>query len=124
MNTMKNLYYDLPDELIEKIEEEKERLECEEDEKRLKFCAYQCETYEVKKIRVAGGGMSDGYAYADIEIHSKGRNNDIEAVYYVKHALNKPEYRVYVGNDIEYGEYDEFKILEDGEYVLEEDLFN
>jgi len=65
---MNNYFFDLPDDLIILINKKKELIEEKEeeeaDEKRLKFNAYSCETNLVKKICVAGGGLSNGNYYA------------------------------------------------------------
>ena len=74
----------------------------------------------MKRIMVAGGGMGNGNAYAVVEIlYNDEQMEEVDSVWYKEFGDNPVNKRI--GNEVEWGEYDTFKILEDGEYVEEED---
>ena len=78
-----------------------------------------CEHLYMKRIMVAGGGIGNGNAYADVEIIYKDEEMlEVDSVWYIEYGDNPIRKRI--GNQVEWGEYT-FKILEDGEYVEEED---
>ena len=80
------------------------------------FTAYTCEQIYMKRIMVACGGMGNGNAYAEVQVVYLDNNMDeIVGVYYEEFGKNPS--RKYIGNEVEWGEDDTFKILEDGEYV-------
>ena len=86
------------------------------------YTAYNLEHH--KTIVVAGGGLGNGNAYAEIDIKYKEVEGgcwfeNIIAVYYKEYG-NNPICRL-IGDDIEWGEDDTFKVLDDGKYVDDED---
>jgi hypothetical protein len=84
------------------------------------FTAYNCEQIYMKRIMVAGGGMGNGNAYAVVEIlYNDEQMEEVDSVWYKEFGDNPISKRI--GNEVEWCEYDTFKILEDGEYVEEED---
>ena len=84
------------------------------------FTAYNCEQIYMKRMMVAGGGMGNGNAYAVVEILYKDEQmEEVDSVWYKEFGDNPISKRI--GNEVEWGEYDTFKILEDGEYVEDED---
>jgi hypothetical protein len=84
------------------------------------FTAYNCEQIYMKRIMVAGGGMGNGNAYAVVEIlYNDEQMEEVDSVWYKEFGDNPINKRI--GNEVEWCEYDTFKILEDGEYVEEED---
>ncbi len=84
------------------------------------FTAYNCEQIYMKRIMVAGGGMGNGNAYAVIEIlYNDEQMEEVDSVWYKEFGNNPISKRI--GNDVEWCEDDTFKILEDGEYVEDED---
>lgn len=85
------------------------------------YTAYECETLTMKRIQVAGGGMSNGNAYAIIEIiYTNEFMDEVDSVWYKEFGKNPISKRI--GNDVEWSDdNDSFKVLEDGEYVDEED---
>jgi len=83
------------------------------------FDMHGCEHLYMKRIMVAGGGIGNGNAYADVEIIYKDEEMlEVDSVWYIEYGDNPIRKRI--GNQVEWGEYT-FKILEDGEYVEEED---
>jgi len=85
------------------------------------FTAYSCEQIYMKRINVAGGGLSNGNAYAVIEIlYNDEQMEEVDGVWYKEFGKNPISERI--GNEVEWCEDgDTFKILEDGEYVEDED---
>jgi hypothetical protein len=84
------------------------------------FTAYNCEQIYMKRMMVAGGGMGNGNAYAVVEILYKDEQmEEVDSVWYKEFGDNPISKRI--GNEVEWGEYDTFKILEDGKYVEDED---
>jgi hypothetical protein len=84
------------------------------------YTAYNCEQIYMKRIMVAGGGMGNGNAYAVVEIlYNDEQMEEVDSVWYKEFGDNPINKRI--GNEVEWCEYDTFKILEDGEYVEEED---
>ena len=84
------------------------------------FTAYNCEQIYMKRIMVAGGGMGNGNAYAVVEIlYNDEQMEEVDSVWYKEFGDNPISKRI--GNEVVWGEYDTFKILEDGEYVEDED---
>jgi hypothetical protein len=85
----------------------------------MEFTAYSLEHYKI--INVAGGGLSNGNAYAEIDIKYKEDESgcwfeNIIAVYYKEYG-KYPICRL-IGDDIEWDdEPDTFKVLKDGKYV-------
>ena len=85
------------------------------------YTAYDSETLYMKRIEVAGGGMSNGNAYAIVEIiYTDEFMDEVDAVWYKEFGKNPINKRI--GNDVEWSDdNDSFKVLEDGEYVDDED---
>ena len=84
------------------------------------FTAYSCEQIYMKRIMVAGGGMGNGNVYAVIEIlYDDVDMEEVDSVWYKEFGNNPISKRI--GNEVEWCEDDTFKILEDGEYVDDED---
>tara|TARA_R110000822_G_scaffold108386_2_gene237868 strand:- start:1093 stop:1419 length:327 start_codon:yes stop_codon:yes gene_type:complete len=84
------------------------------------YTAYSAKDIIMKTINVAGGGLSNGNAYAEIQVIYDDKDMcEIKAVFYEEFGNN--HYRKYIGNDIEWGEDDDFKVLNNGKYVDEED---
>ena len=84
------------------------------------FTAYNCEQIYMKRMMVAGGGMGNGNAYAVVEIlYNDEQMEEVDSVWYKEFGDNPISKRI--GNEVVWGEYDTFKILEDGEYVEDED---
>ena len=84
------------------------------------FTAYNCEQIYMKRIMVAGGGMGNGNAYAVVEIlYNDEQMEEVDSVWYKEFGNNPICKRI--GNEVEWGDDDTFKILEDGEYVEDED---
>jgi hypothetical protein len=85
------------------------------------FTAYSCEQIYMKRINVAGGGLSNGNAYAVIEIlYNDEQMEEVDGVWYKEFGKNPISERI--GNEVEWCEDgNTFKILEDGEYVEDED---
>ena len=84
------------------------------------YTAYNCEQIYMKRIMVAGGGMGNGNAYAVVEIlYNDEQMEDVDSVWYKEFGDNPINKRI--GNGVEWGEYDTFKILEDGKYVDDSD---
>ena len=84
------------------------------------FTAYSCEQIYMKRINVAGGGLSNGNAYAVIEIlYNDEQMEEVDGVWYKEFGKNPISKRI--GNEVEWCDDDTFKILEDGEYVEDED---
>ena len=81
------------------------------------YTAYSCENQYIKKIRVAGNGLSNGNSYAEIHIYYEDSDMiDVIKVRYVEVGNNG--FDIEIGNDIEWCEDDDrFKVLKDGEYV-------
>ena len=78
------------------------------------FTAYTCE--HMKRITVACGGLANGNARADIEIIYKDAcMEEVKCVWYKEYGNNP--YTKKIGDDIEWGEDDTFKVLKNGEYV-------
>ena len=84
---------------------------------------YGCETIYMRRIMVAGGGMGNGNAYANVEIHYADEEmEDIDSVWYKEYGKNPVS--KYIGNDVEW-EHEEgeayqgftFKVLNNGKYV-------
>ena len=72
---------------------------------------------------VAGGGLGNGNAYAEIQIIYEDTDmEEITDVYYEEFGKNP--YRKCIGDDIEWGEGDNFKVLDDGKYVDSDDEEN
>ena len=81
------------------------------------YTAYSI-TYS-KVINVAGGGLSNGNAYANIEIQYKDAAMDeISRVFYVEYGRNPS--RELIGYDIEWGEDDTFKVLDEHGNVVDD----
>ena len=84
------------------------------------FDMHGCEHLYMKRIMVAGGGIGNGNAYADVEIIYKDEEMlEVDSVWYIEYGDNPIRKRI--GNQVEWCEYNTFKILENGEYVEEED---
>ena len=85
------------------------------------FTAYSCEQIYMKRINVAGGGLSNGNSYAVVEIlYNDEQMEEVDSVWYKEFGKNPISKRI--GNEVEWCEDgDTFKILEDGEYVDDED---
>ena len=84
------------------------------------FTAYTCEQIYMKRINVAGGGLGNGNAYAVIEILYKDEcMEEVNSVWYKEYGINPISEKI--GDDIEWGEDDTFKVLKNGEYVDEDD---
>lgn len=81
----------------------------------MEFRAYSVRYTQV--INVAGGGLGNGNAYANIEIDYKDSDmNEISKVYYAEYGRNPS--RELIGVDIEWGEGDDFNVLDkDGKVV-------
>ena len=74
----------------------------------------------MKRITVAGGGLGNGNAYAVVEIlYTDEEMEDVDSVWYKEFGNNPISKRI--GNGVKWGEYDTFKILEDGKYVDDSD---
>ena len=70
----------------------------------------------MKRINVAGGGLGNGNAYAEIQVIYEDKDMcEIKAVFYEEFGNN--HYRKIIGDDIEWGEDDNFKVLNHGKYV-------
>jgi hypothetical protein len=77
----------------------------------MEFNAYECENLFMRRIQVAGGGMTNGNAYADVEIHYLDSDmTEIDIVWYKEYGKNPIAKRI--GNEIEWGEEGDFKVLE------------
>lgn len=85
------------------------------------YTAYNCEQIYMKRINVAGGGLSNCNDYAIIEIlYNDECMEEVDSVWYKEFGKNPISKRI--GNEVEWCEDgDTFKILEDGEYVEDED---
>jgi len=84
------------------------------------FTAYSCEQIYMKRINVAGGGLGNGNFYAVIEIlYNDEQMEEVDSVWYKEFGNNPINKRI--GNEVEWCEDDTFKILEDGEYVADEE---
>ena len=84
------------------------------------FEAHNCQNIYMKRMMVAGGGMGNGNAYAIVEIvYNDAEMEEVDSVWY-KEFGDKP-YSKRIGNEVEWVDGDTFKILEDGEYVEDED---
>ncbi len=81
----------------------------------MEFTAYSV-TY-TKVINVAGGGLGNGNAYANIEIEYKDATmEEVKGVYYAEYGKNPC--RELIGVDIDWGEDDTFNVLDkDGNVV-------
>ena len=90
------------------------------------FTAYNLEHH--KTILVSGGGYDNIldpslYSHAEIDIEYKeveGENwfENIIAVYYKEYGTNDWYVKsTFIGNDIEWGENDNFRVLYNGRYV-------
>ena len=83
------------------------------------FTAYNCEQIYMKRIMVSGGGIGNGNAYAVIEIlYNDEQMEEVDSVWYKEFGNNPISKRI--GNEVEWGDDDTFKILEDGNYVDED----
>ena len=84
------------------------------------YTAYSCENIYMKRINVAGGGLSNGNAYAVIEIlYNDEDMNEVDGVWYKEFGRNPIS--KHIGDDVEWGDDDTFKVLLDGVYVDDED---
>jgi hypothetical protein len=84
------------------------------------YTIYNCEKIYMDRIQVSGGGMSNGNAYAVIEIlYNNEDMTEVDSVWYKEFGKN-PISRC-IGNDVEWGEEDTFKILLNGSYIDEDD---
>ena len=84
------------------------------------FHAYNCEQIYMKRIMVAGGWLGNGNARAVVEIlYNDEQMEEVDSVWYKEFGKNPISKRI--GNEVEWCEDDTFKILEDGEYVEDED---
>jgi len=86
------------------------------------FTAYSCEN--IKRFNVAGGGLMNGNAYANIEVEYEGDSDywfeNIKKVYYIEYGKNYK--KELIGDDIEWTDNpDEFKVLKDGKYIDEDE---
>ena len=83
----------------------------------MEFTAYAV-TY-TKVINVAGGGLSNGNAYANIEIeyaNEKMNEYEITGVFYAEYGRNPCRRKI--GVDIDWGEDDHFNVIDwDGNVV-------
>jgi len=99
-------------EIVVEYGEEEEVEEEEEEEKEYDYYAYSLEKEYKVIINVAGGGMMNGNAYANIEGEwetEEDYNNGIEGeIFYCEYGRN--EVRKYVGKRIVWGEDDNFNI--------------
>ena len=82
------------------------------------FTAYSVEN--IKRFNVAGGGLQNGNAYADIEVEYEGDSeywlDNVKKVWYIEYGKNYM--KRLIGNDIEWtDEPDDFKVLLDGKSV-------
>ena len=83
------------------------------------YTAYSHEMIFMETINVAGGGLGNGNTHAEIHIHYTDADMDqVKNVYYTEYGLC--HYRKRIGDDVEWGEVDTFKILLDGRYVDED----
>ena len=112
-------YYDEWREQKKALEEEKKKAleeeEEEEEEEEFNYEAYQTEQFYTIKIQVAGGGMMNGNAYANIEgewaTEGDYLDNECGNVYYCEYGLNPS--KEYVGMGIEWNdEHTKFKVIE------------
>lgn len=84
------------------------------------FTAYTCEQIYMKRITVAGGGLGNGNAYAVVEIIYKDEGmEEVNSVWYKEYGINPISEKI--GDDIEWGEDDTFKVLKNGEYIEDSD---
>jgi hypothetical protein len=84
------------------------------------FIAYGSKNVYTKRIQVAGGGLGNGNSYAVVEIqYLEEFGGEVDGIYYQEYGgLSSREY---IGDEIEWGEDDTFKIKRDGEYIDGED---
>jgi len=82
---------------------------------------YKSEVLTIQRIMVAGGGMMNGNAYAEVEIHyTDGVNGEVDSIWYKEYGHN-PVCR-YIGDEVEWDdEGSTFKVKHNGEYVDDED---
>ena len=82
----------------------------------MEYTAYSSEDVYMKTIVVSGGGMDcSGATHAEVQVIYKDKDmTEIKAVYYEEFGKNP--LRKYIGDDIEWGEDDNFKVLNDGKY--------
>lgn len=83
----------------------------------MEFTAYAIKYTKV--INVAGGGLGNGNAYANIEIeyaNEKMNEYEITGVFYAEYGRNP--YRRKIGRDIEWGEDDDFNVIDDDDNVV------
>ena len=84
------------------------------------YTAYNCEQVYMKRIMVASGGLNNGNDYAFVVImYNDQKMEQVDAVWYKEFGNNPISKRI--GNEVEWCEDDTFKILENGEYVEDED---
>ena len=80
------------------------------------YTAYSSEDIIMKRINVAGGGLNNGNAYAEVQIIYMDKDmEEINSVFYEEFGKNP--FRKYIGDDIEWVEEYNFKVLNDGKYV-------
>ena len=82
---------------------------------------YGTEILTIQRIMVAGGGMMNGNAYANVEIHySSADMEEIDSIWYKEFGKN-PICR-YIGDEVEWDDEGyTFKVKKDGRYVDSED---
>ena len=81
----------------------------------MEYTAYSSEDVYMKTIVVSGGGMDcSGATHAEVQVIYKDKDmTEIKAVYYEEFGKNP--LRKYIGDDIEWGEDDNFKVEEEEE---------
>ena len=84
------------------------------------FSLYSIE--KIMRFNVAGGGLMNGNAYADIEVEYEGDSEcwfeNVKKVWYIEYGKNYT--KRLIGDDIEWtDEPDTFKVLLDGKSVDE-----
>jgi len=82
---------------------------------------YKTEVLTIHRFMVAGGGLGNGNAYADVEIHyTDADKGEVDSIWYKEYG-GSPVCR-YIGDEVEwdYGE-STFKVKFCGKYIDDED---
>ena len=90
----------------------------------MNYTAYSAETNYMKSILVSGGGIGNGNAYSEVQVIYKDADmTEIKDVFYEEFGCfeNSKPFRKWIGNDIEWGEDDDFKVLNKDEDKYEAD---
>lgn len=85
-----------------------------ESDKDYDYSAYAVEKSYIVKLLVAGGGLMNGNAYREIEIHYKNKEEwenceEAEKIYFCEYGKN-PKRKLLEYKNIEWGEDDNFNL--------------